>query len=99
MAAAAPDQALVQLLVSLALVADQVAVGQAMPAAAPEIKTTMEEQAALEPIKVAVEAVAQVLVAGMHRVLHQTMQDLVALVPPGLTVLLVLVVVAVVDIR
>jgi hypothetical protein len=51
----------------------------------------MEEQAAPEPIKVAVEAVAQVPVAGMHRVLHQTMQDLVALALLVTMVLLVLV--------
>jgi hypothetical protein len=51
------------------------------------------------PIKVVVVAVAPVLLAGMDKVLHQIMQDLVALVTPGLTVLLVLAEAVVVDIR
>ena len=99
MVAAALDQALVQLLVFLALVADQVAADQAMAEDLLEIKAVMEDQADQEPIKVVAVAVAQVPMVGMDKVLHQTMQDLVAPVLPGMIVLLVLGAAAAVDIR
>ena len=99
MVVVALDQALVQLLVFLALVADQVAADQAMAEDLLEIKAVMEDQADQEPIKVVAVAVAQVPMVGMDKVLHQTMQDLVAPVLPGMIVLLVLGAAAAVDIR